>query len=89
LSEQDKEIRLVQDKYFELETLAEGNADALREIEIAKLNESIMAIGFERAEKKTDLPGRTKNREGKAVSKAARRVQRIIRSRLSGNSIKV
>lgn len=39
LSEQDKEIRLVQDKYFELETLAAGNADALRDIEIAKLNE--------------------------------------------------
>lgn len=39
LSERDREIRLVQDKYFELETLAEGNADALAEIEIAKLNE--------------------------------------------------
>lgn len=39
LSEQDKEIRLVQDKYFELETLAAGNAEALRDIEIAKLNE--------------------------------------------------
>jgi len=38
---------------------------------------------------KTDLPGRAKNRDGKAVSKAARRVQRIIRSRLSGNRIKV
>lgn len=39
LSERDREIRLIQDKYFELETLAQGNADALKDIEIAKLNE--------------------------------------------------
>jgi hypothetical protein len=39
LSESDREIRLIQDKYFELETLAQGNAQALADIEIAKLNE--------------------------------------------------
>lgn len=39
LSEQEREIRLIQDKYFELETLAQGNAQALQDIEIAKLNE--------------------------------------------------
>lgn len=39
LSDSEREIRLIQDKYFELETLAQGNADALKEIEIAKLNE--------------------------------------------------
>jgi len=45
--------------------------------------------GSDCVSEKTDTPGRAKNRDGKAVSKAARRVQRIIRSRLSGNSIKV
>jgi hypothetical protein len=39
LSEQEREIRLIQDKYFELETIAQGNAQALQDIEIAKLNE--------------------------------------------------
>ena len=39
LSDQEKELLAVQDKYFELETLAKGNADALNDIEIAKLNE--------------------------------------------------
>jgi hypothetical protein len=39
LSDQDREMLAVQDKYFELETLAQGNADALQEIEIAKANE--------------------------------------------------
>jgi hypothetical protein len=39
LTEQEREILLVNDKYFELETLAEGNKDALAEIEIAKMNE--------------------------------------------------
>ena len=39
LTEQEREERLVKDKYFELETLATGNKDALAEIEIAKLNE--------------------------------------------------
>lgn len=39
LSQQEQEIRAVEAKYFELETLAKGNADALKDIEIAKLNE--------------------------------------------------
>jgi len=39
LSDQEKELLATQDKYFELETLAQGNADALKEIELAKLNE--------------------------------------------------
>ena len=39
LTEQEIEILAVQDKYFRLETLAEGNAEALAEIEIAKMNE--------------------------------------------------
>ena len=39
LTEQEIEILAVQDKYFRLETLAEGNAEALAEIEIAKANE--------------------------------------------------
>jgi len=39
LSDQEREMLAVQDKYFELETLAQGNADALQEIEIAKANE--------------------------------------------------
>lgn len=36
LSDQQREIQLVNDKYFELETLAQGNADALAEIAVAK-----------------------------------------------------
>ena len=39
LSDQEREERLVKDKYFELETLAKGNADALADLEIAKMNE--------------------------------------------------
>ena len=39
LSDEERELRAVQDKYFELETLAEGNAEALNAIEIARLNE--------------------------------------------------
>jgi len=39
LTEQEREILAVQDKYFRLESLAEGNAEALKEIEIAKANE--------------------------------------------------
>ena len=39
LTEQEREVLAVQDKYFRLETLAEGNAEALKEIEIAKANE--------------------------------------------------
>ena len=39
LTDQERELLAVQDKYFELETLAEGNKDALAQIEIAKANE--------------------------------------------------
>ena len=39
LSQQEQEIRAAEAKYFELETRAQGNADAINEIEIAKLNE--------------------------------------------------
>ena len=39
LSDQERELLAVQDKYFRLETLAQGNADALNEIQIARMNE--------------------------------------------------
>ena len=39
LTDQERELLAVQDKYFRLETLAEGNAEALNAIEIARLNE--------------------------------------------------
>jgi len=39
LTEQEREVLAVQDKYFRLETLAADNAEALAEIEIAKANE--------------------------------------------------
>jgi hypothetical protein len=39
LTEQEREILLVNDKYFELETLADGNKEALAQIELAKANE--------------------------------------------------
>jgi|TARA_Y100000289_G_scaffold11082_1_gene10200 hypothetical protein len=39
LSDEERELRAVQDKYFALEEAAQGNANALIEIEIARLNE--------------------------------------------------
>jgi len=39
LSENDKEIALVNDKYAELENSAKGNAEYLADIELAKMNE--------------------------------------------------
>lgn len=39
LSEQDRELQLVQDKYFELETMAQDNAEQLKIIAEAKGNE--------------------------------------------------
>ena len=39
LSDEERELRAVQDKYFALEEAAQGNADALNQIEIARLNE--------------------------------------------------
>jgi hypothetical protein len=39
LTDKEKEELALQDKYFNLETLAEGNKEALAEIELAKMNE--------------------------------------------------
>lgn len=39
LSDKEKEELAIQDKYFTLETLAQGNKEALAEIELAKMNE--------------------------------------------------
>jgi TP901 family phage tail tape measure protein len=39
LTDQEKEIRAVNAKYFELEDKAQGDAEALKQIEIAKMNE--------------------------------------------------
>jgi myosin heavy subunit len=39
LTDQEKEIQSVNDKYFELETKAQGDAEALKQIEMAKMNE--------------------------------------------------
>ena len=39
LTDQEKEIRAVNDKYFTLQELAKNDAEAAKEIEIAKLNE--------------------------------------------------
>jgi hypothetical protein len=39
MSDKDKEVRAVNDKYFTLEQQAKGNAEALEQIEIAKMNE--------------------------------------------------
>lgn len=39
LTDEEREIRAVEEKYFELEEMAKGNADQLATIEIAKMNE--------------------------------------------------
>ncbi len=39
LTDEERELLAVQDKYFALEEAAQGNAEALNEIEIARLNE--------------------------------------------------
>jgi hypothetical protein len=39
LTDEERELTAVQDKYFALEEAAKGNAEALNEIEIARLNE--------------------------------------------------
>jgi len=49
---EEKSPKRSSDEMKELENIKEQT-----ENQIAKLNQSIMAIGFERAEKKTDLPG--------------------------------
>lgn len=87
MSEQDKEIRLVQDKYFELETLAAGNADALRDIEIAKLNEindinlkyqqEAYDLDKEAAEKKKELDQKSKEERIEAEKAVAETLAKI------------
>ena len=39
MTQEEREIQAVKDKYFTLETLAQDNADALSEIQIARMNE--------------------------------------------------
>lgn len=71
LSEQDREIRLIQDKYFELETRAKGNADALKEIEIAKLNEiNDINLKYQDIAYKQQEEAREKEKEAKAKADA-------------------
>ena len=66
LSDQEREIRAVQEKYFTLETLAEDNAEALLEIEIAKANEiNNINIKYDEEERK-----REKDRQKQSVSDA-------------------
>lgn len=64
LSEQEREIRLIEDKYFELETLAKGNADALAQIEIAKLNEiNDVNLKYQELESKAREDKKAKDKE--------------------------
>lgn len=68
LSEREREIRLIQDKYFEIETLAQGNAEALADIEIAKLNE-INDINL----KYQDIETKAREEKKKADEEAAKK----------------
>lgn len=70
LSEQDRELLAVQDKYFELETLAEGNATALQEIEIAKMNE-LNNINLKYQQEAYDLDAAAKEKKKELDKKAA------------------
>lgn len=64
LSDQEREIRLVQDKYFELETLAQGNADQLAELEIAKMNElNDINLKYQEEQYKINEEARAKQKE--------------------------
>lgn len=64
LSDQERELRLVQDKYFELETLAQGNADQLAEIEIAKMNElNDINLKYQEEQYKINEEARAKEKE--------------------------
>ena len=64
LSEQEREIRLVQDKYFELETLAKDNADQLAELEIAKMNElNDINLKYQQEQYKINEEARAKEKE--------------------------
>ena len=71
LSDQEKELLAVQDKYFELETLAKGNAEALNDIEIAKLNEqNDINLKYQEIAYKQDQEAKAKQKE--ADDKAAK-----------------
>ena len=70
LSEQDRELLAVQDKYFELETLAQGNADALQQIEIAKMNE-MNDINVKYQQQAYDLDKAAKEKKKELDAKAA------------------
>lgn len=70
LTDQEKELRAVQDKYFELETLAQGNASALQEIEIAKMNE-LNNINLKYQQEAYDLDAAAKEKKKELDKKAA------------------
>lgn len=71
LSDQEKELLAVQDKYFELETLAKDNADALADLEIAKMNElNDINLKYQEIAYKQDQEAKAKQKE--ADEKAAK-----------------
>jgi hypothetical protein len=70
LSDQERELLAVQDKYFELETLAQGNADALQQIEIAKMNE-MNDINVKYQQQAYDLDKAAKEKKKELDAKAA------------------
>lgn len=71
LSEQEKEIQLANDKYFELETLATGNKDQLAIIEIAKMNElNDINLKYQDIAYKQQLSLQAKEKEAKAKADA-------------------
>jgi hypothetical protein len=70
LTDQDRELLAVQDKYFQLETLAEGNATALQEIEIAKMNE-LNDINLKYQQQAYDLDAAAKEKKKELDKKAA------------------
>mgnify|MGYP000905275627 CR=1 FL=1 len=68
LSDKEKEELAIQDKYFTLETLAEGNKDALAEIELAKMNE-LNDINL----KYQDIEQEARDKKSKADKEAAKK----------------
>ena len=68
LSDQEREALAIQDKYFTLETLAEGNKDALAEIELAKMNE-LNDINL----KYQDIEQQARDKKAKADKDAAKK----------------
>jgi hypothetical protein len=68
LSDKEKEELAIQDKYFALETLAEGNKDALAEIELAKMNE-LNDINL----KYQDIEQEARDKKAKADKEAAKK----------------